>query len=734
MYAALYQPKLLFEMLKKIVHVAKHDVTTPSHFAQCYSHKKPPPRSYLPHLDGLRALALTGVLLFHFEVSYAKGGFLGVDCFLALSGFLISRNVLFAIRDDSFSFRQFYVNRFWRLYPASFATSAVTVLVAYLVFPPDLALETIHSAISSMLFTSNIHFFQSADYFDGDARLKPLLHTWSLSLEEQFYLFWPFLLYISANKFHLQNWVLPAALLVICAISITVGTYLHPFHPSFVFFLLPCRLYQFGLGAFCALTENKWNPKPSSAVPSRALRAIVDVISLFAAYLVCSTFFTAERGSTPLRVFTVTAATCILIATPTSMTSRYLLGNRLSRFLGVLSYSAYLTHWVVFVFCRYICLSLHVPKVGKTTLMLLTFCTAWVLHKAIENPFRKQQWRLCQPFFRFAVPVFGVCVWGLVTNGWDFRIENSNIGYVSKEYLSSRSMCKEAPNVPLNKYHSQNCSVGVPDGKGSNVVIAGDSFSRHLIPAFDRLGKQYNMSFIFNFMTSCPFLAKEDEFLRKTRMAQPNGSRCLRFHKERWKLIEGKETKGFIAFAANSTFLVANSNKFESIEDRRKRLGQLEADIRSAGHRLVIVGEPPGLKAAELWRFSCLDFRETPLGKILKGMKHRVVKAPCVGEWATPRFGAGQNSKDYQRVMSENLPTVRLVDFYAELCRADEKGHARCRTPCERGGKSARCSELGYTRDARHLTVGGSRFLSGIIAKSLMLSRLGGEPTEHAVK
>lgn len=141
------------------------------------------PTGYLPHLDGLRAFALLGVLGFHFEVPYFSGGYVGVDCFLVLSGYLMTRNIISKVQGGIFNMREFYIRRFWRLYPSALVTIFVTTIVASQIFPPALSQRVAQSALSSKFLVSNLYFYSQQNYFDVASRIKPLLHMWSLSLE-----------------------------------------------------------------------------------------------------------------------------------------------------------------------------------------------------------------------------------------------------------------------------------------------------------------------------------------------------------------------------------------------------------------------------------------------------------------------------------------------------------------------------------------------------------------------
>ena len=161
-------------------------------------------KEYRPELNGLRALAVILVLLFHLDISWMQGGFLGVDVFLVVSGYFISKNILYGLQNNSFTFKKFYTKRLRRLFPALIFTLILVVIAGYFFFTPSSYERLGKSAIFASFSLSNFFFWSEAGYFNLESTYKPLLHMWSLSLEEQFYLFWPLLLVI-LYKFKKQN-------------------------------------------------------------------------------------------------------------------------------------------------------------------------------------------------------------------------------------------------------------------------------------------------------------------------------------------------------------------------------------------------------------------------------------------------------------------------------------------------------------------------------------------------
>lgn len=334
-------------------------------------------REYRPELNGLRAVAVLLVLFFHLDFEWMKGGFLGVDIFLVISGYFISRNLIYEFQNDKFTFYGFYTKRLRRLFPALIVTLSLVLVVGYFMLTPvnyeRLGESTLFSAVS----LSNFFFWGEAGYFNADAATKPLLHMWSLSLEEQFYLFWPLLLFL-IYKFLRKYTIVIVGLLI--AISIFLGELYFAKSPDAVFFLIPFRMFEFMLGAACIWLE-RFTPK----VPK-----MVAEILFMLGFLVIIGSAIAFDHSTPmpglLSLIPCGGAVLIILNGKVDFSS-WSLKNIPMELIGKASYSIYLVHWPLVVFYKYQNLT-DLSLSTQILLAVISMILGFLMWYFIENTFR----------------------------------------------------------------------------------------------------------------------------------------------------------------------------------------------------------------------------------------------------------------------------------------------------------------------------------------------------------
>ena len=325
-------------------------------------------------VQGLRALAVISVILFHINKSWLSGGFIGVDMFFVISGFIISSIII--QEGKNFSFLSFYSSRIKRIVPAYlFILIATSILSAFLFVPED-NLRFSKSLMSALMFFSNYYFGWYQDYFAPQSYELPLLHTWSLSIEMQFYLLLPFILIFIPKKYLIRMIIsLSVVILFITQAQLLSGK------NSSVYFSLLARIPEFFLGTLVVLF-----PKYKSKYK--------EYLGLFGICLIAiSLYFITHNSIFPgLLALPVCIGTALIIYIQNSKVNA-VLSNRILVFIGDISYSLYLWHWVVFSVYRYVLQSYELSIAEIIICLFITFISSYGSYKCIETPFRKVDFR-----------------------------------------------------------------------------------------------------------------------------------------------------------------------------------------------------------------------------------------------------------------------------------------------------------------------------------------------------
>ncbi|MEP0960597.1 MAG: acyltransferase family protein [Roseobacter sp.] len=342
---------------------------------------------YRADIDGLRALAVVPIVLFHMGVGAISGGFVGVDVFFVISGYLITSLLLRDLEDGRFSFLAFYVKRIRRLGPALLVTLLLTLAVGRFVLAPEHLELLAESSLASLLSVSNILFWLEAGYFDAEAIYKPLLHTWSLGVEEQFYFIWPALLLLA---WRLGRAGIQVILALLALASLLCAEYFLAAHPETVFFLAPFRIFEFSFGASLAVMTiwPEGSAKMRSGISVLGLALILGTMFLFDK----STRFPGLHALVPCL-----GAALIIWAGPEAWFNRILAQN-LFVYIGRISYSLYLVHWPVVVYYTYL---YELPQSPLEISLLTTgvVLLACAMYFGVEQPCRKRTFKTDPPKF-----------------------------------------------------------------------------------------------------------------------------------------------------------------------------------------------------------------------------------------------------------------------------------------------------------------------------------------------
>ena len=460
---------------------------------------------YRPEIDGLRSLAVLPVILFHAGFPWFSGGFVGVDMFFVISGYLITSIILAELAQGEFSLVRFYERRARRILPALFVMMLVCLPLAWMWLDP-LDLKAFSKSLAAVpVFSSNVLFWRESGYFDAAAEMKPLLHTWTLAVEEQYYVLFPLLLMATWRLG--RRWIV-TLLAVIALASLALAQRGAQADSAAAFYLLHARAWELLVGSFIAFYF-AWRPRvaaPSGLAASGSLAGV----ALIGYGVMSFDHSTPFPGLTAL-VPTVGAALVILYASPTNLVGR-LLATRPLVAVGLISYSAYLWHQPLFAFARNNSLVPPSP-ITMLGLSLLSLLVAWVSWRWVEQPFRDRRAFTRPQVFRYgalaSVLFVALGTAGFLNNGFSQRFN------VDPQLMSAfndpqiRDACDV--NYDGKGWGIDFCFFGAPQQQGRpDVAVFGDSHSEALLPAFDEAGKKLGKSIAHIGIGGCPPLLGVD--------------------------------------------------------------------------------------------------------------------------------------------------------------------------------------------------------------------------------
>jgi peptidoglycan/LPS O-acetylase OafA/YrhL len=434
---------------------------------------------YRREIDGLRAMAIVPVILFHAGFFGFGGGYVGVDVFFVISGYLITSILISELSDEKYSIINFYERRARRILPALFFMLAATLPVAYAFLNPADLRDYAKSLLGSVLFLANITSYLQSGYFDAASDIKPLMHLWSLAIEEQYYVFFPLFLTL---LWPLRLINISIAIVIFSAFSLIFAELKLDKDASAAFFYLHSRAWELGVGALLACAGNQYkfklevSPLIRQALSIIGLGLIVYAISAFDK----NTKFPGVLALVP----TVGAALIIAFATHHTYVGKFL-GNRYMVGIGLVSYSAYLWHQPIIAFARYRSPN-HLSQWTMLGLVFLTSIVAYISWRFIEKPFRQKSW-----LSKRTVAILSIA--GVVFFSVIAVIANSKQGFPDrypKEFASAFDPFKvkegkfctflKIPNIDDLDF----CEFG-DVGSNSTVVLYGDSHASSLLGELD---------------------------------------------------------------------------------------------------------------------------------------------------------------------------------------------------------------------------------------------------------
>lgn len=451
-------------------------------------------------IDGLRAVAVAMVILFHFQLLNLSGGFLGVDVFFVISGFVITEIIQKNHISGQYSITNFWRRRVLRIIPNFYATTLIFLIISYFIYLPEDFIKNIQSAKISLLFFSNVHFFLLTDYFSSDKSFLLFLHHWSLSVEEQFYIIFP--LYISLiYKFWRFRLYLIISLLIAALLCYFCYYQTSAMH---AFYLLPARAWEFLLGSAIAFV-------PKHHFLNSLRSGTLSIIGLFL-IVVAALGLVPSIHFVQLDLFCAVLGTALVISGclfgTENPVSSFLSAAPL-RFLGRISFSLYLVHWPVYVLAQYISIEpLTLPN--RIALLLPTFAIAWTFWRVVEVPFRGNT---------VSQALEGARLWWSLIVATAFLLGSFNFIIVNKtEFFKQSPAVSDALggrldfNPKRSSCHSDEQFQPIDPGKAcsfggatkATIAAWGDSHAAELAVALGGIAEAKNESVLQLSSSSCP--------------------------------------------------------------------------------------------------------------------------------------------------------------------------------------------------------------------------------------
>lgn len=577
---------------------------------------------YQPELDGLRALAVAGVLLCHLDFAWLPGGFVGVDIFFVLSGYLITGLISREVAETGkFRFGNFYMRRIRRLYPALLCTVVVTFAGSFLLLSPTQLRDFASSAFAALLSIANFQFYLESGYFAALEQTKPLLHTWSLSVEEQFYLFWPVLLVVIA-RFLPRGGVL-VAIAAICAASLAISFHWGRVDRAAAFYMLPSRAVELGLGA--ALV---WLP----AIRNRSILNVATIVGVVA-MLVPMFIFTSRTPFPGVAVLLPCAGALLFII---SARSEAAAPFRLAPvvWLGRISYSLYLVHWpLIVLWTAYFYRSLE--GVDPWLLLVLSVAFGWLQWRFVEQRFRRpavaprRNWPTVTAALSAGAVMAAISGVAALGGGWEWRIPADRLTQ-SDQFLENRYCHKFNPDLDKDLFTCQNYR-----RKAKDLFVWGDSHARHLSPGLAAAYRDYNI-YILHYAGCIPVSGFDGFEYDVGSDAASQG--CAE---------RNQKALQFFTSGRASYNIILTSAKRETPELVARIAGPLLEELNGAGNTAVMVGDfiRPG--------WNLVDCATSPSFLVSDAWR----KARCVG---VPNIS--RNEMAYNDRLSDLIPDFVSVN------------------------------------------------------------------------
>ena len=565
------------------------------HLAEAEGQLKP--IKYRPDVDGLRAVAITSVVAYHCGLPWASGGFVGVDVFFVISGYLIGSLVYKEIKVRSFTLSGFYARRARRILPALLAVLFFSYLIVIVMFSPRETSDFAKSALATITSSSNIYFWKSTNYFSAGTELNPLLMTWSLGVEEQFYLLFPlFMIILSRFKWRWQFFGI--ATLAVISLTGSIWGSLH--RPVPTFYLLPTRAWELAAGVLLTIFEL------NRPLAKRSIRPMMaNILSAAGLALILLAIVHFDR-TTPFpggaALLPVTGAV-LIIGTRSGLVNRALSWRPIV-FIGLISYSWYLWHWPLLSFIR------AITYAGMSTQLsclpcLLSLGFAILSYRFVERPFRKSTTPTILLLKRYGIALVLIAILPAY--------------FIASQGMPGRYPAVQSMDQSIEQIESDKCLVHtsvihpplyapcVPPGNGPAVALIGDSHAAALASALRPIGWSSGYRLVELNKGNCPPLLGVTPSYGDSVLFERE---CLQFNRERLDYIEHESKISVVVLAGYWSDPLYSENRSEDGIERpvslkitspaenselfEQGLDAMVSRLRKSGKVVYVVQDNPG--------------------------------------------------------------------------------------------------------------------------------------------
>ena len=564
---------------------------------------------YRPDIDGLRALAVLAVVAFHASPNMIRGGFVGVDCFFVISGFLITSIIRNNLEMGNFSFTDFYSRRIKRIFPALIVTLVFCYSLGWFTLIPSEYTRLGKHIAGGAGFISNLILSFESGYFDVTGISKPLAHLWSLGIEEQFYFFWPLLLYF---VFHRLRNSFVSIIFIIIALSFALNMFMVQINSVHTFYSPLTRMWELLLGGvlaeFCFFKTESAEAKVYLAVVKR----FSDALSILGMALILGAivFFNNEVLYPGWRALLPTLGTCLVVAAgKDALLNRFILSRKEVVWFGLISYPLYLWHWPILSF-------LHTLTIGPPSLIMrlgavaMSIALAWVTFQCIERPLRyssghgRSSYRTVLGLAVAMTLVGGVGFYTYEQHGLSSRSfvsqMNAAAGVLDWDHsLEQQESCKK--NHPFSSDPHFYCVIAKTN-QAPTIALLGDSHANHYYPGLSKVLQATNENLINLGMGGCSPLYASDPTAPTTSTVQnlcnPMGAILNYILSEKsiksvW--LSGYDASFILGHDFGKERLANDPDANNRVQIYTKAMTSLLGQLERAGKEIVILRDIPDL-------------------------------------------------------------------------------------------------------------------------------------------